>query len=98
MDPDFVGALTVMVLPNTLLGQDYAEGKFQTLSVTQLLTELGEMVAATQLSRGLFYSNHASNYLPIKVRYPQGKEPALALIQKAIQGEVNLRPEWMRGL
>jgi hypothetical protein len=56
------------------------------------------MVAATQLSRGLFYSNHASNYLPIKVRYPQGKEPALALIQKAIQGEVNLRPEWMRGL
>ncbi len=98
MDPDFVGALTVMVLPNTLLGQDYAEGKFQPLTVTQLLTELGEMVAATQLSRGLFYSNHASNYLPIKVRYPQGKEPALALIQKAIQGEVNLRPEWMRGL
>jgi len=98
MDPDFVGALTVMVLPNTLLGQDYAEGKFQPLKVTQLLTELGEMVAATQLSRGLFYSNHASNYLPIKVRYPLGKEPALALIQKAIQGEVGLRPEWMRGL
>jgi hypothetical protein len=80
------------------LGQDYAEGKFQPLKVTQLLTELGEMVAATQLSRGLFYSNHASNYLPIKVRYPLGKEPALALIQKAIQGEVGLRPEWMRGL
>lgn len=98
MDPDFVGALTVMVLPNTLLGQDYAGGKFQPLTVPQLLTELGEMVAATQLSRGLFYSNHASNYLPIKVRYPGGKEPALALIQKAIQGGVGLRPEWMRGL
>jgi radical SAM superfamily enzyme YgiQ (UPF0313 family) len=98
MDPDFVGALTVMVLPNTLLGQDYAGGKFQPLTVPQLLTELGEMVAATQLSRGLFYSNHASNYLPIKVRYPEGKEPALALIQKAIQGGVGLRPEWMRGL
>jgi radical SAM superfamily enzyme YgiQ (UPF0313 family) len=98
MDPDFVGALTVMVLPNTLLGQDYAGGKFQLLTVPQLLTELGEMVAATQLSRGLFYSNHASNYLPIKVRYPAGKEPALALIQKAIQGGVGLRPEWMRGL
>ena len=75
-----------------------AEGKFQTLTVPQLLTELGEMVAATQLSRGLFYSNHASNYLPLKVRYPEGKEPALALIQKAIQGGVGLRPEWMRGL
>jgi coproporphyrinogen III oxidase-like Fe-S oxidoreductase len=98
MDPDFVGALTVMVLPNTLLGQDYGQGKFQPLTVPQLLTELGEMVAATQLSRGLFYSNHASNYLPLKVRYPEGKEPALALIQKAIQGGVGLRPEWMRGL
>jgi Fe-S oxidoreductase len=98
MNPDFVGALTVMVLPNTLLGQEYAEGKFKLLTVTQLLTELGQMVASTRLSRGLFYSNHASNYLPIKVRYPEGKEPALALIQKAIQGEVGLRPEWMRGL
>jgi radical SAM superfamily enzyme YgiQ (UPF0313 family) len=98
MDPDFVGALTVMVLPNTLLGQDFAGGKFQPLTVPQLLTELGEMVAATQLTRGLFYSNHASNYLPIKVRYPGGKESALALIQKAIEGGVGLRPEWMRGL
>jgi radical SAM superfamily enzyme YgiQ (UPF0313 family) len=98
MDPDFVGALTVMVLPNTLLGQEYAEGKFKPLTVTQLLIELGQMVASTRLSRGLFYSNHASNYLPIKVRYPEGKEAALSLIQKAIQGEVGLRPEWMRGL
>jgi radical SAM superfamily enzyme YgiQ (UPF0313 family) len=98
MDPDFVGALTVMVLPNTLLGQDFGQGKFQPLTVPQLLTELGEMVAATQLSHGLFYSNHASNYLPIKVRYPEGKETALTLIQKAIQGGVGLRPEWMRGL
>jgi radical SAM superfamily enzyme YgiQ (UPF0313 family) len=98
MNPDFVGALTVMVLPNTELGQEFNKGNFKPLSITQTLTELGEMLASTQLSRGLFYSNHASNYLPIKVRFPEGKEPALALIQKAIQGEVGLRPEWMRGL
>jgi radical SAM superfamily enzyme YgiQ (UPF0313 family) len=98
MDPDFVGALTVMVLPNTGLGQEQAEGKFHPLSVPQLLNELGEMLSATQLSGGLFYSNHASNYLPIKVRFPEGKEPALALIQKALKGEVGLRPEWLRGL
>jgi radical SAM superfamily enzyme YgiQ (UPF0313 family) len=98
MNPDFVGALTVMVLPNTDLGQEFNQGQFQLLSIPQTLTELGEMLAATQLTRGLFYSNHASNYLPIKVRFPEGKEPALALIRKAIQGEVGLRPEWMRGL
>jgi radical SAM superfamily enzyme YgiQ (UPF0313 family) len=98
MDPDFVGALTVMILPNTPLGKEYDEGKFKPLTVTQLLIELGEMLAATRLSRGLFYSNHASNYLPIKVRFPNGKEPALALIQKALEGKVGLRPEWMRAL
>lgn len=98
MDPDFVGALTVMILPNTPLGEAFARGEFKPLSVPELLTELGEMVAATQLSRGCFYSNHASNYLPLKIRYPEGKEPALALIRKALQGEVGLRPEWLRGL
>ena len=98
MDPDFVGALTVMVLPNTDLGREYAEGGFEPLEVRELLVELGEMLAATHLSRGMFYSNHASNYLPVKVRFPEGKEPALALIQKALQGKVNLRPEWMRAL
>ena len=98
MDPNFVGALTVMVLPNTDLGREQAEGRFELLTVEELLLELGEMLAATRLSRGLFYSNHASNYLPIKVRFPEGKEPALGLIAKAIKGEVGLRPEWMRAL
>ena len=98
MDPNFVGALTVMVLPNTDLGREQAEGRFEPLTVEGLLLELGEMLAATRLSRGLFYSNHASNYLPIKVRFPEGKEPALGLIARAIKGEVGLRPEWMRAL
>jgi hypothetical protein len=98
MDPDFVGALTVMVLPNTELGRAYAQKEYEPLTVQELLLELGEMVASTRLSRGLFYSNHASNYLPLKVRYPEGQEPALALIRKALQGEVGLRPEWMRAL
>ncbi len=98
MDPDYVGALTVMVLPNTPLGQELAAGQFQTLTVPQILNELGEMVAATQLTHGFFYSNHASNYLPLKIKYPEGKEPALQLIQKALQGEIGLRPEWLRGL
>jgi radical SAM superfamily enzyme YgiQ (UPF0313 family) len=98
MDPNFVGALTVMALPNTPLGQEVKEGRFQTLTVKEILTELGEMLDATHLSRGLFFSNHASNYLPLKVRFPEGKEPALELIRKATAGEVGLRPEWLRGL
>ncbi len=55
MDPDFVGALTVMVLPNTVLGQEFAQKKYKPLTVPQLLTELGEMVAATQLYAADFF-------------------------------------------
>jgi hypothetical protein len=56
------------------------------------------MIAHTHLSRGLFFSNHASNYLPIKARMPSGKQEALSLIDRALNGEVGLRPEWMRAL
>jgi len=34
----------------------------------------------------------------VKVRYPEGKEKALQLIDMALQGKVGLRPEWMRAL
>ena len=64
----------------------------------EVLLELKEMIAHTNLSRGLFFSNHASNYLPIKARMPKGKQEALDLIDGALKGEVGLRPEWMRAL
>jgi hypothetical protein len=56
------------------------------------------MIAHTNLSRGLFFSNHASNYLPIKARLPGGKQKALDQIDGALGGKVSLRPEWMRAL
>jgi hypothetical protein len=63
-----------------------------------LLMELREMMASTDLTRGLFFSNHASNYLPVKARFPRGKKQALDLIDMALQGKVDLRAEWMRAL
>jgi len=98
MDPNYVGALTVMLIPGTPLYDQAKSGEFQILSEKELLLELKEMISHTNLSRGLFFSNHASNYLPIKARIPGGKEEALAIIDKALRGEVGLRQEWMRGL
>jgi radical SAM superfamily enzyme len=98
MDPNYVGALTVMVLPNTELGQKVSEGRFELLEPQELLTELREMLRCTHLTMGLFLSNHASNYLPIKVKMPAGKERALELIDEALAGNVRLKPEWLRAL
>jgi len=98
MDPDFVGALTVMLIPGTPLYEEFESGTFQLPDQRGLLEELREMIRHTHLSRGLFYSNHASNYLPVKARLPNGKQDALNLIDRALQGDVGLRPEWMRAL
>ncbi len=98
MDPNYVGALTVMLIPGTPLHDDYLSGKFVLLDEREILLELREMIAHTDLSRGLFFSNHASNYLPIKARMPKGKQEALDLIDRALNGEIGLRPEWMRAL
>jgi len=98
IDPDYVGALTLMIMPGTPLANDLSTGQFELPDNSGLLMELREMIASTHLSRGLFFSNHASNYLPVKIRYPEGKEQALHLIDMALQGKVSLRPEWMRAL
>ncbi len=98
MDPDFVGALTVMLIPETPLYQDFVKGTFKLPDQTEVLQELREMIACTHLTRGYFFSNHASNYLPIKAKLPGGKQKALNLIDTALRGEVQLTPEWMRAL
>jgi radical SAM superfamily enzyme YgiQ (UPF0313 family) len=98
MDPNYVGALTVMLVPGTPLYEASRKGEFQLLDEKELLQELREMIAHTNLSRGLFFSNHASNYLPVKAKLPKGKQEALDLIDAALKGDVGLRPEWMRAL
>ena len=98
MDPNYVGALTVMLLPGTPLHDDFSKGEFKLPTEQELLLELREMIAQTNLSRGLFFSNHASNYLPVKAKLPKGKQQALDQIDSALQGEIALRQEWMRGL
>ncbi|MBW2062339.1 MAG: B12-binding domain-containing radical SAM protein [Deltaproteobacteria bacterium] len=98
LDPDFVGALTVAVIPGTPLAEDMAAGRWTLLEPQEVLIELREMIAATDLSHGMFLSNHASNYLPLKIPYPNGKEEALQVIDAALAGKVPLRPEWLRAL
>ena len=98
IDPDFVGALTIMVVPGTPLDEARRQGRWQLPDPLEMLAELREMIADTNLSAGLFYANHASNYLPIKARLPKDKEATLALIDQALTGQVRLKPEYMRAL
>jgi radical SAM superfamily enzyme YgiQ (UPF0313 family) len=62
----------------------------------ELLVEMKELLTHTHLSRGLFSSNHASNYLPLRAWLPEGKQALLDSIDAALSGEIGLKPEWMR--
>ncbi|MDD9302886.1 MAG: radical SAM protein [Desulfobacter sp.] len=98
MDPEYVGALSLMLIPGTELHDQYQAGEFPLLGPEEMLTELGAMIAATTLTDGLFHANHASNYLPIRARLPRDKEETLELISQALKGKVPLKPESMRAL
>ena len=98
IDPEFVGALSLMLIPGTPLCDDYEKGLFPLLAPDEMLRELREMIAHTHLTRGLFHANHASNYLPIKARMPRDKDQILHRIDQALSGEIALKPEWMRAL
>jgi radical SAM superfamily enzyme YgiQ (UPF0313 family) len=98
MDPNHVGALSLMILPGTPLGRDYEEGRFELIGPEDMLRELRTMMTHTDLTKGLFHANHASNYLPIKARFPKDKEAAIGLIDQALAGEIALKPEFLRAL
>lgn len=98
MDPDFVGALSLMLVPGTELNDQYEKGDFKLINPQEMLEELGVMIASTKLSNGLFHANHASNYLPIRAKLPEEKEQTLELISQALKGNVALKPESMRAL
>ena len=98
MDPDFVGALSLMLVPGTELNDQYERGDFVLINPEEMLAELGGMIAATHLTDGLFHANHASNYLPIRARLPRDKEQTLELISQALKGKIELKSESMRAL
>jgi radical SAM superfamily enzyme YgiQ (UPF0313 family) len=99
ISPDYVGALTTMVVPGTPLYRLEQAGDFRIPSPFEVLAELGEMLEHTEM-RGLFFSNHASNYLPLRVRMPSGRDHAVETIRQYLRDgdRAFLKPEGMRRL
>ena len=100
MDPEYVGALSLMIVPGTPIERELASGKLVLPTPFELIRELGTMIANCNFTECFFASNHASNYLPLRVRMPAEKEKALELIRQVLQRKDPelLRPEYMRAL
>jgi radical SAM superfamily enzyme YgiQ (UPF0313 family) len=100
IDPDYAGALTVMVVPGTPLCDDLASDQFTLPDAFGLLKELQVIIEHTNVKHCLFTSNHASNYLPIRAWLPEQKEATIKLIHQIIASSDKrlLRPEYLRAL
>lgn len=98
IDPEYVGALSLMLTPGTPLFESADRGEFTLPDPLEMLEELAVMFEQTELTDGYFHANHASNYLPIKAKLPQDRAKTLELIRMALKGKVNLKPEYLRGL
>jgi radical SAM superfamily enzyme YgiQ (UPF0313 family) len=100
MDPDFVGALSLMVVPGTPIEREIETGALILPTPFGMIQELEAMIQNGQFTRCFFASNHASNYLPLRIRMPEEKEEALRRIREVLQRKdpALLRPEFLRAL
>ena len=98
MDPKFLSALTVTVVPGTPLAKLAATGRFQMPDVRSLLGELRIFINEARPTNAIFRSNHASNYLRLGGRLPRDRERLVVAIDSALGGSRPLRPEASRGL
>lgn len=98
IDPDYVGALTLMLPPGAPISGTVRNGELLLQNQMEMLAELGVMLSHTNLTKGMFTANHASNYLPVRAHLPEDKETVIALIRNALEGKIALREEWMRAL
>ena len=100
IDPDYAGALTLTLVPDTPLYERWQKGDFHPINPFQSLEELKTIVEESNFSNCFFSSMHASNYFSIRGRLPDKKEKMLRELEDvlATRDPSCLRPEFLRGL
>ncbi len=98
MDPEYVGALTLTVIPGTPQARMVEKGRFELPAIPQLLREMRTIVEVANPTRTTFRTNHASSYLPIAGELPRDRVKILEAIDQALAGMIPLKPEYLRGL
>ena len=97
MKPRHLSALTLTLDPGTELYQDYRAGRFHPITPRESLLEAKLLLENLTVDPLHFTCNHASNYLPLKGGLPEDRDRFLAMLDRALAGEQELRPECSRG-
>jgi radical SAM superfamily enzyme YgiQ (UPF0313 family) len=100
IDPEYAGALTLTLVPDTPLHREWEEGNFHLISPFQSLEELKTIIERANFTNCFFSSMHASNYQAVRARLPQEKEGIIKELENVLsrREQSSLRPEYLRGL
>src|ERR1035437_610109 len=100
MDPDYAGALTLTLIPETKLYKEWKQGDFELITPFDSLRELKTIVESSTFSNCFFSSMHASNYYAIRGSMPKDRDKVLKQLNALLsRKDPNLlRPEFLRGL
>ncbi len=102
IDPSYLAALTLMLVPGTELHTQMKQGDFQPLTSLEILQELRLLLEdLTDLSECVFRTNHASNYLPLRGILSRDRNRLLKTIDSVLSDpniSSRLRPDYVRGL
>jgi len=97
MNPNYLSALTVTVVPGTPLARQQRTGEFELPEPAEFAAELRLFLEHVDVKATVFRSNHASNYVPLAGRLPRDKERLVAELTEAIKHH-RFKPEYLRGL
>jgi radical SAM superfamily enzyme YgiQ (UPF0313 family) len=99
MDPDYIGALTLMVVEGTEVYNEVQAGKRDLLEPRGIFAELRTLIDNINVNHAIFRANHASNYIPTGGTLPEDKDRILKKLDKILESDdVSFKPEYLRAL
>jgi radical SAM superfamily enzyme YgiQ (UPF0313 family) len=99
MDPDYIGALTLMVQEGTEVYDAVQAGELELLEPRDVFQELKILIENLEVTHCVFRANHASNYIPVGGTFPDDKKTILKKLDRILAAEnISFKAEWLRAL
>src|SRR5450759_4725794 len=93
MNPRYLSALTLMLIPKTALNARYKKGEFEVMDARSILQELRWFLQDVDVPGPcVLRTNHASNYLPVAGDLAHDKERMLEIIDRGLADSSMWRP------